>query len=116
MTASSCVPLCAIIPSTPSNKSLRGSRGPEAGVRGIPSPFINLDERGRDTPHPSFWSSISAKRLLDEVVASLSLEGPGSAYGHRIRVAELGADPLVFSAERNSPRSGLHADAVSEAG
>jgi hypothetical protein len=22
-------------------------------VRGIPSPFINLDERGRDTPHPS---------------------------------------------------------------
>jgi hypothetical protein len=21
-------------------------------VRGIPSPFINLDERGRETPHP----------------------------------------------------------------
>jgi hypothetical protein len=39
--------------SSPATKSLRGSRGPEAGVRGIPSPFINLDERGRDTPHAS---------------------------------------------------------------
>src|ERR1700679_2058466 len=34
------------------NKSLRGYRAPELGVRGIPSPFINLDERGRDTPYP----------------------------------------------------------------
>jgi hypothetical protein len=25
---------------TPANEPLRGSRGPEAGVRGIPSPFI----------------------------------------------------------------------------
>src|ERR1700677_326024 len=40
-------------PITPANKSLRGSRGPEAGVRGIPSPFIKIYERGRDTPHPS---------------------------------------------------------------
>ena len=22
-------------------------------MRGLPSPFINLDERGRETPHPS---------------------------------------------------------------
>jgi hypothetical protein len=40
-------------------------------VRGIPSPFINLDERGRDTPHPSLWPSIGAKRLVGEVVVSL---------------------------------------------
>ena len=24
-------------------------------MRGLPSPFINLDERGRETPHPSLW-------------------------------------------------------------
>src|SRR6202522_1053255 len=36
------------------NKSLRAGRGPEAGVRGIPSPFIKIYERGWDTPHPSF--------------------------------------------------------------
>jgi hypothetical protein len=24
-------------------------------VRGIPSPFIKIYERGRDTPHPSLW-------------------------------------------------------------
>jgi hypothetical protein len=29
----------------------------EAGVRGIPSPFIKIYERGRDTPHPGLWSS-----------------------------------------------------------
>jgi hypothetical protein len=29
----------------------------EAGVKGIPSPFINLDERGRDTLHPGLWPS-----------------------------------------------------------
>jgi hypothetical protein len=28
-------------------------------VRGIPSPFIKIYERGRDTPHPGLWSSIS---------------------------------------------------------
>jgi hypothetical protein len=32
----------------------------EAGVRGIPSPFIKIYERGRDTPHPSLQSSSAA--------------------------------------------------------
>ena len=32
----------------------------EAGVRGIPSPFIKIYERGRDTPHPSLWPSTTA--------------------------------------------------------
>jgi hypothetical protein len=32
----------------------------EAGVRGIPSPFIKIYERGRDTPHPSRWPSTTA--------------------------------------------------------
>jgi hypothetical protein len=42
----------------------------EAGVRGIPSPFINLDERGRDTPHTSLLPLIlKRKDLLDEVLA-----------------------------------------------
>src|ERR1700678_1775179 len=52
----------------PANKSLRGSRGPEAGVRGIPPPFINLDERGRDTPHPSLLPLLPRKDFLDEVL------------------------------------------------
>jgi hypothetical protein len=32
----------------------------EAGVRGIPSPFIKIYERGRDTPHPGLWPSTTA--------------------------------------------------------
>jgi hypothetical protein len=36
-------------------------------VRGIPSPFINLDERGRDTPHPSLLPLLPRKDFLDEV-------------------------------------------------
>jgi hypothetical protein len=32
----------------------------EAGVRGIPSPFIKIYERGWDTPHPSLWPSTTA--------------------------------------------------------
>jgi hypothetical protein len=32
----------------------------EGSLEGIPSPFINLDERGRDTPHPNLWSSTAA--------------------------------------------------------
>src|ERR1700679_3907903 len=54
-------------PGSPANKSLRGSRGPKAGVRGIPSPFINLDERGRDTPHPSLLPLLPRKDFLDEM-------------------------------------------------
>src|SRR6202041_3910221 len=51
--------------STSSRKSFRGSsRGPEAGVRGIPSPFINLDERGRDTPHPSLLPLLPPRKNL----------------------------------------------------
>src|ERR1700678_383222 len=46
------------------SKSLRSDRGPEAGVRGIPSPFINLDERGRDTPHPSFLPLLPMRKDL----------------------------------------------------
>src|ERR1700678_3121082 len=56
--------------STPANKSLRGSRGPEAGVRGIPSPFIKIYERGRDTPHPSLLPLLPRKGFLDEVLAT----------------------------------------------
>jgi hypothetical protein len=45
---------------TSSRKSLRSERGPQAGVRGIPSPFIKIYERGRDTPHPGLWRSTTA--------------------------------------------------------
>src|SRR6202789_3036695 len=55
--------------SSPANKSLRGSRGPGAGVRGIPSPFIKIYKRGRDTPHPSFLPLVlRGKTFLDEVL------------------------------------------------
>src|ERR1700678_1714661 len=58
--------------SSPANKSLLGgSSGPETGVRGIPSPFINLDERGRDTPHPSLLPLVPLRKdLLDELLAA----------------------------------------------
>src|ERR1700733_4165718 len=61
--------------SSPANKSLRGSRGPRAGVRGIPSPFINLDERGRDPPPPSPHPLLPPKDFLDEVLVRRSLRG-----------------------------------------
>jgi hypothetical protein len=38
-------------------------------VRGIPSPFINLDERGRDTPHPSLLPLLPRKDFIDEILA-----------------------------------------------
>src|SRR6202041_1724467 len=54
---------------SPSNKSLRGSRGPEVGVRGMPSPFINLDERGRHTPHPNLLPLVPMRKdFLDGVL------------------------------------------------
>src|ERR1700721_1913642 len=56
------------VASSPANKSLRGSRGPEAGVRGIPSPFIKIYERGRDTPHPSLPPLLPRKDFLDGVL------------------------------------------------
>src|ERR1700722_12811448 len=61
-------------PGTPSNKSFRGSTAPEAGVRGIPSPFINLDERGRDTPHTSLLPLLPMRKdFLDEVLGDIRL-------------------------------------------
>src|SRR6202789_1146046 len=63
------------IPSSPANKSLRGgSRGPETGVRGIPSPFIKIYERGRDTPHPSFPPLLPRRKdFLGEILGKLCL-------------------------------------------
>ena len=40
-------------------------------MRGIPSPFINLDERGRDTPHPSFLPLVPMRKdFFDGVPAN----------------------------------------------
>jgi hypothetical protein len=37
-------------------------------VRGIPSPFIKIYERGRDTPHPSLLPLLPKRKdFLDEV-------------------------------------------------
>jgi hypothetical protein len=44
----------------------------EAGVRGIPSPFIKIYERGRDTPHPSLCPLLPRKDFLDEVLGRRS--------------------------------------------
>src|ERR1700723_3090084 len=62
----------AAAPSTSSRKSFRGgSRGPETGVRGIPSPFIKIYERGRDTPHPSLPPLLPPRKdFLDEVLGA----------------------------------------------
>src|SRR5580692_5464248 len=57
--------------SSPANKSLRGSRGPEAGVRGLPSPFIKIYERGRETPHPSLLPLVPQRKdFLDEMLVN----------------------------------------------
>src|ERR1700678_2128346 len=76
-------------PSSPANKSLRGSRGPEAGVRGIPPPFINLDEGGRDTPHPSLLPLVPMRKdFLDEVLGGSRLvlrERPAHVFAHQAR-------------------------------
>jgi hypothetical protein len=42
-------------------------------VRGIPAPFINLDERGRDTPHPGLLALLPRNDFLDEVPGQESL-------------------------------------------
>jgi hypothetical protein len=36
-------------------------------VRGMPSPFIKIYERGRDTPHPCLLPLLPRKDFLDEV-------------------------------------------------
>jgi hypothetical protein len=52
-------------------------------VRGIPSPFINLDERGRETPHPSLLPlMLLRKDFLDEILDS---DGPSAERQLRIR-------------------------------
>src|ERR1700678_4549946 len=76
--------------SSPANKSLRGSRAPEAGVRGLASPFINLDEKGRETPHTSLLPLLlKRKDFLDEVLERCGYQTPvlgivvqGSAAGN----------------------------------
>jgi hypothetical protein len=40
-------------------------------VRGIPSPFIKIYERGWDTPHPSLLPLVPPKDFLDGVPAAL---------------------------------------------
>src|ERR1700733_7624939 len=77
--------------STPSINSLLGSRGPEAGVRGIPSPFINLDERGRDTPPPSLLPRLPSKEFLDGVLVGDRGERSGRVEvgGSAIHAVEL---------------------------
>ena len=58
------------------NKSLRGNRGPEAGVRGLPSPFIKIYERGRETPHHSLLPLLPMRKdFLDEILVS---DGPSA--------------------------------------
>src|ERR1700723_1678686 len=51
----------------------------EAGVRGIPSPFIKIYERGRDTPHPGLLPLLLTwKDFLEGIPA-----GPAAACGCR---------------------------------
>ena len=39
-------------------------------MRGIPSPFIKIYERGRDTPHPGLLPHLPRKDFLDEILAT----------------------------------------------
>src|ERR1700678_3191409 len=42
----------------------------EGGVKGIPSPFIKIYERGRDTPHATLCPLLPCKDFLDEVLVT----------------------------------------------
>jgi hypothetical protein len=44
-------------------------------VRGIPSPFIKIYERGRDTPHPSLCALLPSKEFFDGILVELELDG-----------------------------------------
>src|ERR1700679_1238322 len=66
----------------PANKSFRTDRGPEAGGRGMPSPFINLDERGRHTPPPSFLPLVPMRKGLLEEVLPLPPQRPPPRSWH----------------------------------
>src|SRR6202041_2531744 len=79
--------------SSPANKSLRGSRAAEAGVGGLPSPFLNLEEGGREPPTTSLLPlMLMRKDFLAEVLVCHSL---GSESGY-LDVASSGrGDPLM---------------------
>jgi hypothetical protein len=40
-------------------------------MRGIPSPFIKIYKRGRDTPHPSLLPLLPRKDFFDEILGSV---------------------------------------------
>src|ERR1700679_2922107 len=67
----------------------------KTGVRGIPSPFINLDERGRDTPHPSLCPLLPRKDLFAGLPALLSLHDAMHEVAYRVddRCARAGFAP-----------------------
>src|ERR1700721_751629 len=77
--------------SSPADKSLRGSRGPGAGVRGIPSPFIKIYARGRDTPHPSLLPLVPmrkdslAETRVDAIAPSVGRARTGARAIRRCR-------------------------------
>src|ERR1700678_1788975 len=66
----------------PANKPFRTDRGPEAGGRGMPSPFINLDERGRHTPPPSLLPLVPMRKgLLEEVLPVAAAAAAAAVHG-----------------------------------
>src|ERR1700733_9496481 len=89
--------------SSSSIKSLRGDRGPGAGVWGIPSPFINLDERGRDTPHPSPLRLMLMRKDFLDGILGFGLVQPG-----RPRQPE--ADPDNHDRHHRDRDGGEHVD------
>src|ERR1700721_1041526 len=61
--------MCGILPAEGEcavKKVLPRYEWKEGGVRGIPSPFINLDERGRDTPHPPLCPLLPRRTYLPD--------------------------------------------------
>src|SRR6202021_1507221 len=90
-------PGCSNEPSISSRKSLRSKRGPQAGVRGIPSPFIKIYERGRDTPHPSLLPLVPTRKgFLDEVLAfDFARRRDALAEGHGLHQTRLAHEGLI---------------------
>src|ERR1700736_1233524 len=76
---------------------------------------VSLAHPASMAPPPSATSSKPcAWRHFTSCASASSLKRPRRADGERVGVAIRGADPLVFSAECDPPRFGLHAHAVGE--
>jgi hypothetical protein len=75
-------------------------------VRGIPSPFIKIYKRGRDTPHPSLLPLLPMRKdFLEEVLAGSQKKAPRAGEADRGAKIDYGEGKLELYAAGNSVTS-----------